>query len=78
MQMTFYYSAIVVVICSFVFQDYTNTPLNGVLKLISKSLSSLFLVNIEEEIINYTLMRNNWSRLMNIHISVLYFIELAA
>ena len=30
MQMIFYYSANVVVIYSFVFQDYTNTPLNGV------------------------------------------------
>ena len=78
MQMTFYYSANVVVIYSFVFQDYTNTPLNGVWKLISKSLNSLFLVNIEEEITNFTLMGNNWNRLMNIHISVSYFIELAA
>ena len=39
---------------------------------------SLFSVNIEEEIINFTSMGNNWSRLMNIHISVSYFIELVA
>ena len=34
--MTFYYSANVVVTFSFVFQDYTNTLLNGVCKLILK------------------------------------------
>ena len=76
MQMTFYYSANVVVTFSFVFQDYTNTLLNGVWKLILKNLNSLFLVNMEEEITNFTSVGSNWNRLTNIHISVSYFIEL--
>ena len=48
------------------------------LKINIKNLNSLFLVNIEEEITNFTSMGSNWNRLVNIHISVSYFIELAA